>query len=223
MKYYYTGTVYFVDGYYYHFRRTSNVLPLEDNYYGSPKTNSDKWESTMFWRVIHSEYSNSEQLCKAECLLIGDKWKTDSLCLNETNNSVWICEKHSEETKKKMSKSKVGNQNARGNKGKKVGAHPKWRVEKNRTSHLGQIPWNKGKKTRPLTEEEKKRKSDANWDGITRWFKSSEGEIYKVDYPISQFCAKMNLTATNLSKVWREVPHYNSHKGWTKHFIGETK
>ena len=220
--YYYTGTVHFVDGHYYHFRRTSRVSPEKDLYYGSPVSHKEKWETTMFWRIIQSQVSSPEELCESEGMLIGDKWRDDPLCLNETNNSEWICTGHTDETKAKMSKSKRGNMNAKGSKGQVGMKHPQWRVEKNRRAHLGQQPWNKGKKTRPNTDAEKKAKSDANWDGIVRWFKSPDGEIHKVDYPLSQFCAKMNLTATNLASVWRERPNYKSHKGWTKHTITET-
>ena len=130
--------------------------------------------------------------------------------------------RHTEDTKQQMSSSRIGNQNAKGSKGQVGMKHPEWRVEKNRQGHLGQKAWNKGRTMRPQTVSEKKAKSDANWDGIVRWFKSPEGEIHKVDYPLSQFCAKMDLTATNLSSVWRERPNYKSHKGWTKHFITET-
>jgi hypothetical protein len=111
MKYYYTYTIYFTDGYYYHGRRTSDVPPEEDMYFGTPKVHKDKWLDTMYWKVIENTYSTPEELTEAEYDLIGDKFKTDSMCLNEHNGKKFLYrggKKLSEETKQKISEAKKG-------------------------------------------------------------------------------------------------------------------
>jgi group I intron endonuclease len=110
MKYYYTYTIHFVDGYYYHGRRTSNVPPEEDMYFGTPKVHKEKWLDTMYWKVIENTYSTPEELEEAEYDLIGDKFKTDSMCLNEHNRKKFNMggKKLSEESKQKMSESRRG-------------------------------------------------------------------------------------------------------------------
>lgn len=86
MKYYYTYTILFVDGYYYYGKRTSKVPPEQDTKYnGSPRKNKDKWKTTEFIKVIEEVYNSPEELILAEYNLIGDKFKTDVFCLNAHN------------------------------------------------------------------------------------------------------------------------------------------
>jgi hypothetical protein len=110
MKYHYTYTIHFVDGYYYHGRRTSDVPPEEDMYFGTPATHKDKWLDTMYWKVIENTYSTPEELAEAEYDLIGDKFKTDSMCLNEHNHKKFNMggKNHTEESRQKMSEAHEG-------------------------------------------------------------------------------------------------------------------
>jgi hypothetical protein len=112
MKYYYTYTIYFTDGYYYHGRRTSKVPPEEDMYFGTPIAHKEKWLDTMYWKVIEEVYSTPDELEEAEYDLIGDKFKTDSMCLNGHNRKKFNYDptgkKHTEESRQKMSESSKG-------------------------------------------------------------------------------------------------------------------
>jgi hypothetical protein len=84
--YFYTYTIRFEDGYYYHGKRTSKIEPESDVLYvGSPKTNQNKWKTTKFVKIIEKICTTKEELNIEERLLIGNKHKTDAFCLNRSN------------------------------------------------------------------------------------------------------------------------------------------
>jgi hypothetical protein len=112
MKYYYTYTIHFVDGYYYHGRRTTKCLPEHDLYFGTPKTHKEKWLTTQYYKVIESICNSPEELAESEYQLIGEKYKTDTYCLNQHNNKKWNninkLPKCSDKTRKKLSEINKG-------------------------------------------------------------------------------------------------------------------
>lgn len=73
-------------GHYYYGKHTTNKL--NDNYIGSGKILTSyykkygKIEGETYIKEIIQFYNSIEELNKAEYELIGDKWKTDPLCLN---------------------------------------------------------------------------------------------------------------------------------------------
>jgi len=80
---YYTYTIYFVDGHYYHgCRKYSGDNPLTDGYFGSPVTHKEKWLTTMHWKVLTGWYDTLEEVKFAEQEAIRPVFKTDPLCLN---------------------------------------------------------------------------------------------------------------------------------------------
>ena len=83
--YFYTYKIQFVDGFYYHGSRKSTLEPKDDLYFGSPVTHKNKWLETMYDKVILNVYSTEEELRQAEIELIGESYKRDSFCLNESN------------------------------------------------------------------------------------------------------------------------------------------
>jgi hypothetical protein len=86
--YFYTYTIHFESGHYYHGRRSCKCRPEEDTeYFGKPgKAIMHHWkDSTKYFKVIESEYLSREELDYAEYELIGDKHFTDPMCLNNKN------------------------------------------------------------------------------------------------------------------------------------------
>ena len=80
---YYTYTIYFVDGHYYHgCHKHSGGNPLTDRYFGSPVTHKEKWLTTMHWKVLTGWYDTLEEVTFAEQEYIKPVFKTDPLCLN---------------------------------------------------------------------------------------------------------------------------------------------
>ena len=110
MSYFYTYRIQFVDGYYYHGSRKSPVPPEEDTYWGSPKTHKEKWKTTQYEKTIIGTFNTGEEMLREESELIGNTYKTDSLCLNQHNNDNFstLGMRHSESTKSKMRAAKVG-------------------------------------------------------------------------------------------------------------------
>ena len=127
-KFYYTYKITLLKGslaghYYYGQHRTNN---LEDSYCGSGAIIKNyfkkypKIEHQTYIKEIISFYNSLEELNKAEFELIGDKYKTDPLCLNlkaggggyimkiQNKRKSHIC---SEETKIKIG---IKNRNSRG-------------------------------------------------------------------------------------------------------------
>jgi hypothetical protein len=81
---YYTYTIYFVDGYYYHgYHKHEGVDPLTDGYFGSPVTHKEKWLTTMHWKEITGLHETVEDVRFAEQESIRPVFKTDPYCLNE--------------------------------------------------------------------------------------------------------------------------------------------
>lgn len=81
---YYTYTIRFVDGYYYHgMAKYRGENPLFDGYYGSAVTHKEKWQTTMYWKEIISGFDSFEECCLAERSLIKPVYMDDPYCLNE--------------------------------------------------------------------------------------------------------------------------------------------
>lgn len=103
-------------GHYYYGRHKTKKL--DDNYAGSgiQVTNYykkyGKIEHQTYIKDIIAFYDNDKELNEAEIKYIGDKYKTDELCLNLAagcNKDPWNKGKHlSEETKSKISNSHKG-------------------------------------------------------------------------------------------------------------------
>jgi hypothetical protein len=86
---YYTYTIYFVDGHYYHgYHKYQGVDPLTDGYYGSPVTHKEKWLTTMHWKVITGLHGTLEAVTFAEQEAIRPVFSTDPLCLNANCNGI---------------------------------------------------------------------------------------------------------------------------------------
>jgi len=109
-RFFYTYRIQFVDGYYYYGSRRSFVEPSKDVYWGSPKTNKDKWNTTQYEKVILDVCDTGEEMMICESKLIGDKYKTDEWCLNQHNNGNFstLGMKYSDESREKMRKAKDG-------------------------------------------------------------------------------------------------------------------
>lgn len=106
---YYTYRIDFVDADYYYGRRQCECDPVDDKYYGSPVTHKCKWQTTEFKKTIINTYETLQEQVDAESELIGDKWKTDPKCLNNSaGGASYFHHKHTEESKLKMSASKKG-------------------------------------------------------------------------------------------------------------------
>jgi hypothetical protein len=86
---YYTYTIHFVDGYYYHgYHKHEGVDPLTDGYYGSPVTHREKWLTTMHWKEITGIHQTIEQVTFAEQEAIRPVFATDPYCLNANCNGI---------------------------------------------------------------------------------------------------------------------------------------
>lgn len=83
MEYFYTYKILFETGEYYIGRRKcpNGVLPQNDKYMGSPKTNKNKWKLQKTKIILNVFNSDKEHVIDEENQL-GNKWKTDPLCLN---------------------------------------------------------------------------------------------------------------------------------------------
>lgn len=108
MTYFYTYKINFVDGFYYFGSRKSNVEPQDDVYWGSPKTHKDKWKTTMFFKTILNIFEDGKQMMNKETELIGDRYKTDPLCLNQHNNNNFstLGMTYTEKSREKMRRAK---------------------------------------------------------------------------------------------------------------------
>jgi hypothetical protein len=86
---YYTYTIYFVDGYYYHgYHKHQGVDPLTDGYYGTPVTHKEKWLTTMHWKVITGLHESHSEVQFAEQEAIRPVFSTDPYCLNANCNGI---------------------------------------------------------------------------------------------------------------------------------------
>jgi len=80
---YYTYTIYFVDGHYYHgYAKYRGESPLTDGYFGSPITHKEKWLTTMHWKEITGVYETQEAVSFAEQESIRPVFREDPFCLN---------------------------------------------------------------------------------------------------------------------------------------------
>ena len=87
---YYTYTIYFVDGHYYHgYHKHQGVDPLTDGYYGSPVTHKEKWLTTMHWKEITGTYETLDEVTFAEQEAIRPVFRDDSFCLNAACNGLF--------------------------------------------------------------------------------------------------------------------------------------
>lgn len=86
---YYTYTIHFVDGYYYHgYHKHEGVDPLTDGYWGSPFTHKEKWLTTMYWKDITGLYKTRDEVTFAEKEAIRPVFNTDPYCLNANCNGI---------------------------------------------------------------------------------------------------------------------------------------
>lgn len=86
---YYTYTIRFVDGYYYHgYHKHEGIDPLTDGYFGSPVTHKEKWLTTMHWKEITGLYEEIEEVRFAEQEAIRPVFNTDPYCLNANCNGI---------------------------------------------------------------------------------------------------------------------------------------
>jgi hypothetical protein len=86
---YYTYTIRFVDGHYYHgYHKHQGVDPLTDGYYGSPVTHKEKWLTTMHWKEITGLYESHPEVQFAEQQTIRPVFNTDPYCLNANCNGI---------------------------------------------------------------------------------------------------------------------------------------
>jgi len=86
---YYTYTIHFVDGYYYHgYHKHGGIDPLTDGYFGSPVTHKDKWLTTMHWKEITGLHNTLEEVTFAEQEAIRPVFNTDPYCLNANCNGI---------------------------------------------------------------------------------------------------------------------------------------
>jgi hypothetical protein len=86
---FYTYTIYFVDGFYYHgYHKLQGVDPLTDGYYGSPVTHREKWLTTMHWKVITGLHESHSEVQFAEQQAIRPVFNTDPYCLNANCNGI---------------------------------------------------------------------------------------------------------------------------------------
>jgi len=91
---YYTYTVWFVDGHYYHgMAKYRGVDPLLDGYYGTPVTYKHKWQETMFWKEITGTFNTQQEANLFEQEQINKCYKTDPKCLN-ANCGGYILDEH---------------------------------------------------------------------------------------------------------------------------------
>jgi hypothetical protein len=173
----------FDDGrYYIGQHKTDN---LNDGYFGSNRVVKDLIKQGHNCnREILKYCTTQKELNYWEKYYIGDNWKNDKLCLNESNvcgireegNPWHKGKKLSDEHKRKISESCKGK-----NKGKKLSEETKKKLSE---SHKGKTPWNKGKhhseeskkkmseslKGKKLSEETKKKLSEAH-KGKNTWIK----------------------------------------------------
>lgn len=86
---YYTYTIHFVDGHYYHgYHKHEGVDPLTDGYWGSPVTHKEKWLTTMYWKEITGLHETIEAVTFVEQEYIRPVFNTDPLCLNANCNGI---------------------------------------------------------------------------------------------------------------------------------------
>ena len=86
---YYTYTIHFVDGHYYHgYAKSRGRDPLTDGYFGTPVTNKGKWLTTMYWKEITGTYETLEEVTFAEQESIRPVFNTDPYCLNANCNGI---------------------------------------------------------------------------------------------------------------------------------------
>lgn len=86
MSIYYTYKILFSSGHYYIGRRKCphNTAPETDSYLGSPVTNSHYWEQETPEKSILEIFEDCDEHLYSEEKHLGDKWKTDPLCLNNS-------------------------------------------------------------------------------------------------------------------------------------------
>jgi hypothetical protein len=86
---YYTYTIHFVDGYYYHgYHKHEGVDPITDGYFGSPVTHREKWLTTMHWKEITGLYETIGEVTFAEQKAIRPVFNSDPYCLNANCNGI---------------------------------------------------------------------------------------------------------------------------------------
>ena len=155
-KFYYTYKITLLKGslaghYYFGQHRTYN---LNDGYAGSGRKIKNyyekygKIEHQTYIKEIIAFYNNEDELNQAEKDLIGDKYKTDKLCLNLISGGMEA--NKSEETKKLISEKLKGHKVSKETRNKisertKEAMNNSEIRQKISESSKGHEPWNKGK------------------------------------------------------------------------------
>jgi len=121
---FYTYKITFEDGYYYYgVRKTKELDPAEDAYFGTPITFKEKWKETPFTKEVLQVFDHWEEAAKAEIDLIRPRYKTDPKCLNRNcGGSIHpdLCKeggKRKDPAERKRDSSKGGIQAVKGKKG----------------------------------------------------------------------------------------------------------
>lgn len=186
--------------YYYgkHKRRT-NIDPIEDKYYGSGTIVKNYYKVYPFENGVTAikeiiEYNDTEEENRErEDFYIGDKYKTDPMCLNLKGGGIGG--KWSEESKEKLRKANIGKKLSDEHKAKiskSLAGHKvsEETIEKFRTKL-------KGRKGHPMSDELREKILKANTGA-----KRSEE-------------ARARMSASHSGKVWTEAQresYYNSNK-----------
>lgn len=156
---YYTYRIDFADGCYYYGqkKRKDDTPPEQDGYYGSPVTHKQKWIDHICCKTILFVHENAEEAGTTECLLIGDRHRTDPKCLNAHDGATYSPRKHNDETKRKIGKANKGKRTGKPAHNKGV-PHTEETKRKISEASKGRPAHNKGV---PRTEEEKQKISEA--------------------------------------------------------------
>lgn len=187
-KFYYTYKITLLKGslaghYYLGLHRTNN---LNDGYAGSGRILKDYYkkydaiEGVTYVKSILQFYSSDEELNEAEKILIGNKYKTDKMCINLKQGGIniqhggaKIGHKTTEETKNKISNSLKG-RNVSIDTREKISNSLKGK-KRGYTWNKGLPAWNKGLKTPEAVKEKQRKKhnlTNEQHNKIGEWAKS---------------------------------------------------
>ena len=185
-----TGEYYF--GYRFYNTRL-NIMPEDDlpNYICSAKLKERILEERNLWNskvleVFYGENKKTEAYWKEQEYIkahLGDDLMINKIYYDkDTHKGMLVCNSHSEETRKKISdtlkRTKVFSEETRKKISQAKLGHGFTDEAKNkiRNSLKGNIPWNKGKKLGPQSEEVRKKTSEA----VTKWWaERKNGNIKK--------------------------------------------
>lgn len=203
-------------GYYYLGQRRAQTLP-DKKYAGSGLKIIEyykefgKVEGLTYTKEILEFYNNAEELNKAEAELIGDKWKTDSFCLNLAAGGKRMVHqlteeqkiKISESTKRAMQRPEVKNKLLEGIKDRKGHKHTEEFKERQRERMKLNNPAKNG-----LTEEWKRKIGNASKGRtVSEEQRKIRSERMKQNNPM-----KNKETAKKVSEAIKGKPLSEEHK-----------